>query len=198
LSGRCRCCPDGSRCRVSNSCGSSARRTGWRWACASGHYLPPRQVLQVLEEMELRLAEPLVGCSGLGLAGVAGDEAELALGGDGGAGGCRRPAGGRWKALEELGSYRLPRWDVKMRAPSAMVQQLRAHEALTRRLVADWQQIGVLERMARGAGAARWFLVTSMATLERVFDLLRGGSSVSVRLFLVTHHRAIQSLRWRS
>lgn len=73
-----------------------------------------------------------------------------------------------------------------MNPPSSMSQQLRGYRPLTRRLAAEWRQIVVLERLARGAGATRWFFVTSMATLEHVFDLLRGGSSVS--LYFSTRH----------
>lgn len=62
---------------------------------------------------------------------------------------------------------------------SPMSQQLRQHEALTRRLAAGWRQIVVLERLARAGGAARWFFVTNWTMLEDVFNLLRGGSSVS-------------------
>jgi hypothetical protein len=60
-----------------------------------------------------------------------------------------------------------------------MSQQLRDHEVLMGRLAAQWRQIVILERLARAGGAARWFFVTSQAKLERVFDLLRGGSNVS-------------------
>jgi len=60
-----------------------------------------------------------------------------------------------------------------------MCQQLRDHQTLARRLGSEWRQVVVLERLARGAGAARWFFVTSRAMLERVFDMLRSGSSVS-------------------
>jgi hypothetical protein len=66
-----------------------------------------------------------------------------------------------------------------MNPPSPMSQQLRGYQPLTRRLAAEWRQVVVHERLARGAGAARWFFVTGMVTPERVFDLLRGGSSVS-------------------
>jgi len=62
---------------------------------------------------------------------------------------------------------------------SVMSQQLREHEALARRLAEEWQEIVILERWARAAGATRWFFVTGQAMLESVFDVLRGGSSVS-------------------
>jgi hypothetical protein len=62
---------------------------------------------------------------------------------------------------------------------STMSQQLREHQPLARRLATEWREIVILERWARAAGATRWFFVTSQAMLERVFDLLRGGSSVS-------------------
>jgi hypothetical protein len=60
-----------------------------------------------------------------------------------------------------------------------MSKQLREHEVLARRLAGDWRQVVILERLARAGGAARWFFGTSLATLDQVFDLLRGGSSVS-------------------
>ena len=60
-----------------------------------------------------------------------------------------------------------------------MAKQLGKHEALARRLAGDWRQVVILERLARGGGRARWFFATSLATLEQVFDLFRGGSSVS-------------------
>lgn len=63
---------------------------------------------------------------------------------------------------------------------SPMSQQLRSYEPLSKRCAAGWQQIVVLERLARGAGAARWFFAANLAALERVFDLLRGGSNVSI------------------
>ena len=62
---------------------------------------------------------------------------------------------------------------------SLMSQQLREHVALARRLAAEWREIVILERWARAAGATRWFFVTNQAMLEQVFDLLRGGSTVS-------------------
>lgn len=73
-----------------------------------------------------------------------------------------------------------------MNPPSPMSRLLRGYQPLSRRLAAEWRQIVVLERLAIGAGATRWFFVTSMATLEHVFDLLRGGSSVS--LYFSTRH----------
>ena len=60
-----------------------------------------------------------------------------------------------------------------------MSRQLGHHEALTRRLAAEWREIVVLERLARGGGGARWFFVASRTMLGDVFDVLRGGSSVS-------------------
>jgi hypothetical protein len=60
-----------------------------------------------------------------------------------------------------------------------MSQQLRSHEALAGRLAAEWRQIVILERLARAAGATRWFFATSQMVLEQIFDLLHGGSSVS-------------------
>jgi hypothetical protein len=62
---------------------------------------------------------------------------------------------------------------------SQMSQQLRKDLTLTRRLGSSWREIVILERMARGGGATRWFFVQSLAELLLVFDTLRGGSSVS-------------------
>jgi hypothetical protein len=54
-----------------------------------------------------------------------------------------------------------------------MSQQLHAHEALATRLAGEWRQIVILERLARAAGATRWFFVTSRVMLEQVFELPR-------------------------
>ena len=69
--------------------------------------------------------------------------------------------------------------EVEVSSPvrSPMSKQLREHEVLVRRLAGDWRQVIILEGLARGG--ARWFFATSLATLEQVFDLFRGGSSVS-------------------
>ena len=66
-----------------------------------------------------------------------------------------------------------------MSPPSPMSQQLRDYRPLASRLAAEWRQVIVLERLARGAGAARWFFATNISALEHIFDLFRGGSSVS-------------------
>jgi hypothetical protein len=68
---------------------------------------------------------------------------------------------------------------VSSTVQSPISMQLRQHEALTRRLAAGWRQIVILERLARAGGAARWFFVTSRTMLDDVFNVLRGGSSVS-------------------
>lgn len=63
---------------------------------------------------------------------------------------------------------------------SAMVaRQLRSDEALARRLDAPWREVVILERLARGGGATRWFFARSRDQVERILDLLSGGSSVS-------------------
>ena len=60
-----------------------------------------------------------------------------------------------------------------------MSQQLRSEENLRQRLGSSWREIVILERLARAGGATRWFFARSLAELELVFDLLRGGSCVS-------------------
>ena len=62
---------------------------------------------------------------------------------------------------------------------SQMSQQLRNDPALTQRLSSSWCEIIILERLARGGGATRWFFARSPAELELIFDALRGGSCVS-------------------
>jgi hypothetical protein len=42
-----------------------------------------------------------------------------------------------------------------------------------------WDRVVVLERLARGGGATRWYLIRSREDIERVFEMFRGGSSVS-------------------
>ncbi|MEU0094857.1 hypothetical protein [Kribbella sp. NPDC006257] len=44
---------------------------------------------------------------------------------------------------------------------SAMSRQVAEHEALSGRWSMPWTDVLVLERLARGSGAARWFLVRS-------------------------------------
>lgn len=48
-----------------------------------------------------------------------------------------------------------------------------------RRLSSPWNEIVVLERLARGGGATQWFFVRAMDEFYQVSDLLRGGSCVS-------------------
>lgn len=62
---------------------------------------------------------------------------------------------------------------------SPMSQQLREHRELTSRLSRQWRQVVVLERLARAAGAARWYFAEDEAALEHVYEHLRGGSNVS-------------------
>jgi hypothetical protein len=73
-----------------------------------------------------------------------------------------------------------------------MSKQLREHEALAQRLAGEWRQVVILERLARAGGAARWFFVTSLVTLDQIFDLLRGGSSVSFYFSRYLHVQADQ------
>lgn len=63
--------------------------------------------------------------------------------------------------------------------PSYMSQQLRSDSGLTRRLSSSWREIVILERLARGGGATRWFFARSRVELDLVFDVLHGGSCVS-------------------
>jgi hypothetical protein len=63
--------------------------------------------------------------------------------------------------------------------PSLISQQLMNDPVLTGRLGSSWHGIVILERLARGGGAARWFFVQRSAELELVFDVLRGGSCVT-------------------
>lgn len=60
-----------------------------------------------------------------------------------------------------------------------------AQTALKQRLAAGWQHIVILERLARGGGATRWFFITSLPALEQAISLFRGGSSVS--FYFSTH-----------
>jgi hypothetical protein len=63
--------------------------------------------------------------------------------------------------------------------PSYMSQQLRSDLRLTRRLSSSWREVVIVERLARGGGATRWFFARSRAELDQVFDMLHGGSCVS-------------------
>jgi len=82
--------------------------------------------------------------------------------------------------------------EVSSAVRSPMSKQLREHEVLARRLAGDWRQVVILERLARGGGGARWFFATSLETLEQVFDLFRGGSSVSFYFSRYLHVRVDQ------
>lgn len=62
---------------------------------------------------------------------------------------------------------------------SAMSRQLVAHEAVARRWSQPWADVVILERLARGGGTARWFLVRSPADVTAVYDQLAAGSRVS-------------------
>lgn len=57
--------------------------------------------------------------------------------------------------------------------------QLRRDQALSRRLGAPWREVVVLERLARGGGATRWFFARSPEMVERTLDRLSAGSCVS-------------------
>lgn len=62
---------------------------------------------------------------------------------------------------------------------SPMSQQLREDQVLARRLDSTWQQVVILERLARSGGAAKWFLARCRSEIEQLFDALRGGSCVT-------------------
>jgi hypothetical protein len=62
---------------------------------------------------------------------------------------------------------------------SSMSQQLRSDAVLDQRLASPWRKVVVLERLARGGGSANWYFARSPAELERIFDMLHGGSCVS-------------------
>ncbi|GAB2651888.1 hypothetical protein [Kribbella swartbergensis] len=78
--------------------------------------------------------------------------------------------------LQEFGSYRLPKWGLMA---SAMSLQLGKHEVLARRWSEPWADVVVLERLARGGGGTRWFMVRSAEEVREVYDELRAGSRVS-------------------
>jgi hypothetical protein len=63
--------------------------------------------------------------------------------------------------------------------PAAVADQVKRDTALASRLRMPWQQIIVLERFARAAGAARWYFARSALEFDRVIEELRGGSCVS-------------------
>ena len=63
---------------------------------------------------------------------------------------------------------------------SATVRQLHGDAKLMSRLESPWQRIVVLERVARGAGATRWYLVKDRRALERTFASLGPGSQVTL------------------
>jgi hypothetical protein len=62
---------------------------------------------------------------------------------------------------------------------SAMSLQLAVHEVLAQRWSQPWADVVVLERLARGGGAARWFMVRTPKDVTRVYGELRAGSRVS-------------------
>lgn len=62
---------------------------------------------------------------------------------------------------------------------SRMSRQLRNDAVLGQRLALPWRKVVVLERLARGGGSANWYFARSAAELERIFDMLHGGSCVS-------------------
>jgi hypothetical protein len=62
---------------------------------------------------------------------------------------------------------------------NAMVSQLEGQSVLSGRLSATWAWIVVLERIARGAGATRWYLARGDQDVRRIFTLLGPGSRVT-------------------
>jgi hypothetical protein len=62
---------------------------------------------------------------------------------------------------------------------SRMSEQIRSDSTIVRRFGQPWREIVILERLARGGGAAKWYFVRSQDELVHVLDLFRGGSCVS-------------------
>ena len=60
-----------------------------------------------------------------------------------------------------------------------MANQVLSHDPLSHRLQSTWNHAVILERLARGGGATRWYFARSADELRDVLDRLRGGSSVS-------------------
>lgn len=60
-----------------------------------------------------------------------------------------------------------------------MTHQLTGHHALSSRIESGWERVVVLERLARGGGATKWYLIRSREDVEPVFEMFRGGSCVS-------------------
>jgi hypothetical protein len=60
-----------------------------------------------------------------------------------------------------------------------MSSQVLAERRLSERLQSPWENAVILERLARGGGAVRWYLATTPDDLGVVVERLRGGSCVS-------------------
>jgi hypothetical protein len=58
--------------------------------------------------------------------------------------------------------------------------QVKDHEGLSRRLKLPWSRVVILERLARGGGASRWYYATSEEQFKNALSHLRGGSIVSL------------------
>jgi hypothetical protein len=67
--------------------------------------------------------------------------------------------------------------------------QLRRDQALARRLAAPWRELVVLERLARGGGATRWFFARPPEMVEPILERLSPGSSVS---FYFANHLRVE------
>lgn len=62
---------------------------------------------------------------------------------------------------------------------NAMIRQVRNSEGVMARLRGPWRRIVLLERIARGAGATRWYLLHDRSAFEQVIAALRPGSRVT-------------------
>lgn len=74
--------------------------------------------------------------------------------------------------------------DVDERPPrdaldNAMVKQLEGHSELAARLASLRDRVVVLERIARGGGATRWYLGKTPEECQRIYRLLGPGSRVT-------------------
>jgi hypothetical protein len=64
-------------------------------------------------------------------------------------------------------------------ATTAMARQLEADPNLSARLDSPWDLAVVLERIARGGGATRWYLARTQEDSRRILRLLPSGSRVA-------------------
>lgn len=60
-----------------------------------------------------------------------------------------------------------------------MARQLECHRVLQARLRLPWPRVVALERIARGAGATRWYIAKTQEEISRLLGLLGPGSRVT-------------------